>query len=87
LQDLEKNNQAVLETFQSLDPLLITYEDFVSNKNDLHARMLDYIGVDSTIPLSSPLKKLNPDSLQEIVMNYDQVSSRLLNSPYAYCLR
>jgi LPS sulfotransferase NodH len=87
LNHLERSNQAVLKTFQSLNHLLITYEDFVINKNNLHAQMLDYIGVDSTIPLSSPLKKLNPDSLQEIVMNYDQLSSRLIKSPYAYCLR
>jgi hypothetical protein len=84
---IEKDNQAILATFQPLEHMFFTYEDFVMNRGNLHTNILEYIGVNSNVQLTSPLKKLNPDRLQEIVTNYDQVSRRLLDSPFAYCLQ
>lgn len=71
----------------SAQPFLgVTYEEFVSDPADCTERIFSFLGVDSAVNLEMPLKKINPDSLEQLIANYTEVRARLLDSPYAYLL-
>jgi LPS sulfotransferase NodH len=66
--------------------LEITYEDFFDDNAAVTKKVEDFLGV---IPGQwgwPKLKKLNPDSLKEIINNYDEVAGALQGTPFAHYL-
>jgi len=55
----------------------ISYESFVANRDAETQRILDFLNIDQFVPLTTELVKLNPDSLQEIIENYEEVKQAL----------
>lgn len=66
--------------------LKVTYEEFVNNRKQSSFRILDFIGVDSSVSLESSLKKLNKRMPSELISNYDDVIAELSGSQYEDCL-
>lgn len=85
LKRISKRDADWTRRLSALPYLKVSYEDFVSNP-ETPKKILDFIGVDRDQPLHSPLKKLNPDRLEDIVANYEEVRERLIGGPFAYCL-
>ena len=64
----------------------ISYESFVASRDTEARRVLEFLDVDPTIPLTTDLVKLNPDSLQEIIENYNEVQQTLAGTQFAHYL-
>ena len=69
------------------DFMVVEYENFVVNKDDESRRMLDYIGVERYEELSSANKKINPDDLSQMVLNFPELEAMLQGTRYEYCLQ
>jgi hypothetical protein len=66
---------------------MLSYED-VLNDTNLHMRkILKFLQVKDNISLSSSLRKINPDKIENVLKNYEEVKKLLIDSPYEWCLR
>jgi len=57
--------------------LVISYESLVANREAEMRRMLEFLDIDQFVPMTTDLVKLNPDTLEDIIENYDQVKQAL----------
>jgi LPS sulfotransferase NodH len=57
--------------------LEVSYESFVGNKKEVSGKMLQFLDVDPSIELDSPLRKVLNASLNELITNYDALASGL----------
>jgi hypothetical protein len=62
--------------------LEVTYESLVSEFDTEIRKVLKFLRVDKTMPLSSDLVKVNPDSLENIVENYEEIKQALISSEF-----
>ena len=67
--------------FCYIDHIKIRYEDFSDWDNTMQ-RITGFLGV-STRVIPEGAKKLNPVQLEEMVENYDEVKSWLMENNYA----
>ena len=63
----------------------VVYEDYIADKDAGNNAMLDFLGV-RRLPINSGLHKVNPDKLDQLIRNYDQVVNVLKGTKYEYCL-
>jgi hypothetical protein len=81
------------EDFQRVKALLheknileLTYEDDIEKDPRVaYQKVCNYIGV-TPQNISPILKRINPYSLEEIIVNYDEVKNVLRNTPYEWML-
>jgi LPS sulfotransferase NodH len=64
----------------------VCYEDFVRNKEEESAGLLRFLNVADDQVLTSKIVKINPDRLQDIVENYDDLYKVITGSKFEYCL-
>jgi LPS sulfotransferase NodH len=62
--------------------LEIFYESFVANRDAETQKVLQFLGIDEFMPLESDLVKLNPDSLEDIIENYEEVVRALQGTTF-----
>ena len=65
--------------------LQVSYESFVKNRTDETEKMCSFLDVEFQ-QIQSSLVKLNPDSLKDIIENYQQVESQLSGSEFEWAL-
>lgn len=70
---------------EHLEFMELVYEDYIQDQPSWNAKMLDFLGVPKQ-PLTSDLKKVNPDELRNLVSNYAEIVAVVRQSPYSYCL-
>jgi Sulfotransferase family len=58
----------------------VSYESF--RREEETRRLLDFLGVDPGVPLTSRLVKQNPDSLRMILENYAEIARELRGTPF-----
>ena len=87
LKDLDniKNQNYILT--QSIEQLglcccTVSYERLQSQKNDQLHRILEFLGVESSVNLSPKSAKITSDDLSQVIENYDEIYSLLKNSEY-----
>ena len=51
----------------------LSYESFVENRDGETHRILDFFGIDEFVSLISDLVKQNPDSLEDILENFQEI--------------
>ena len=61
----------------------VLYESFVQDREQETRRVLQFLGIDEFVSLSTNLVKLNPDSLDQIIENYQEVAQALQGTAYA----
>lgn len=57
--------------------LEMSYESFVAERDPETRRLLNFLGIDDYLPLTSNTVKLNPDSLEDVIENYAEVKTAL----------
>lgn len=63
--------------------LEITYERFLSDHFEESKRIFAFLGIEGAkMEFPNFLKKLNPDSLEDLVENYDEIAMLLKGTPY-----
>jgi hypothetical protein len=87
LQKLEQQNESWVTEAKGLPYMRTTYEDFVANKDHELRRMLEFVDVEFRADLQSPLVKVNPDNIRDIITNYDSVAATLKGTAYEWCLQ
>jgi len=79
LSDVEKHRKKYAQLPFYLE---IKYEDFFQNKEKNTKKILEFLNVKYIFPLEESLKKINPDSLKELIENYTEVVNHLKGTPY-----
>jgi hypothetical protein len=62
--------------------LEITSEDFFRNDSETAEKILDFLGVEECEIRAPKLKKLNPDSVKQIIENYDEIFEVIKGTSY-----
>jgi LPS sulfotransferase NodH len=65
----------------------VSYESFVANREAESRRILDFLSVDSSIPVTTDLRKQNPDSLEDILENYEEVAQAFRGTAFEKYLK
>jgi hypothetical protein len=64
-----------------LPTLEVVYEDYIDDTTAGNSAILNFLGL-PLAPLSSDLKKVNPDNLREVIGNYEDVAATLRGTRY-----
>lgn len=66
------------------DAMEVAYEDLLAEREATYTRVFTFLGVPAPeAPLPEPLRKINPDSLPELIGNYDEVRRSLEGTPFS----
>jgi LPS sulfotransferase NodH len=80
MKQIESFNKQLDKSTANLDRKIIYYEDY-ENWNETISGVLKYLNV-ADMPLQAVSKKLNPDSLKDMIANYEEVETWL--NAYGY---
>jgi LPS sulfotransferase NodH len=81
--DREKLVERYRKRLQGGHHLEISYESFLARRESETRRILDFLGIDHFVPLTSQYVKQNPDSVAEILENYAEVARAFAGTPFA----
>jgi len=85
LQELRKRNARIekkrrlIDGFESLE---VNYEDFVTDRNSEAERIQPFLGFENVVPFETDLVKINPDNLEDLIENYQEVTSVLSGTEF-----
>jgi len=82
LQNILDNQDTYRRVFSNNPYLEMSYERFLTHKSEMTSKVLDFLQVDDVCGLASSLKKINPDRLEDIISNYDEIKEILSNTPF-----
>lgn len=71
--------------FERHPRLQVSYEDLIDSSGlteENRSRICDFLSI-AQLPMASPLVKLNPESLRDMVTNYDQLAEAISRSEFA----
>jgi len=57
--------------------LRVDYEDYVDDSMKENLRMLNFLGASDNVDIQSPLVKVTPNNLEEVVENFDELVNKL----------
>lgn len=77
--DRIEENRRRIEGFPSLE---VSYESFVEDRNAEAARIQPFLGIDDVVPFTTDLVKINPDALDQVIDNYEEVRDLLTGTEY-----
>ncbi len=80
---LEQQKLWCRHIIKDLHSIEVSYETFVADKHAESYKLLDFLEVDASIELQSPLKKVLTAPIRDAVMNYDQLASAMNKVGYA----
>ncbi len=86
LTSIARANERMEEAVAGMPYLRVYYEDFIEHKDREVERMLNFLSVDASRQLHSDLIKGNPDSLRNIISNYEAVAGILKGTEFEWCL-
>jgi LPS sulfotransferase NodH len=76
-----KYSDRVKNTFE-VPFLEVSYESLVADFNSEIQKVLKFLEIDTFKQLTSELVKINPDSLEDIVENYEEVKQAIISSEF-----
>lgn len=79
IEEFEKNTR---NTYQDHNFIEVSYEELVSHKNKTMRRLFEFLDV-SVRETKSGYRKQNNESLQDLILNYDQFVQKLEKSKYS----
>lgn len=83
LEQIEEGELATRARFCDRQVLEVVYEDLVRSPQAVFASVGAYLGVDGIVPDKIRLKKQNPEGLEQLILNYDEVAAVLKNTRFA----
>lgn len=82
LHEIEKQKALWRKRLEDIVVTEITYEAFVENIQAESGKILEFLGVDSTVNLESPLKRIGAKSFAESVTNFDDMRRVIEGTEY-----
>jgi LPS sulfotransferase NodH len=83
LQQIEEGELLTRNRYCDRQILEVVYEEMVESPNDVFAEVAAYLGMNGIDPDKIRLKKQNPESLEQLIVNYNEIEAVLKNTPYA----
>jgi hypothetical protein len=83
LEQIEEGEAATRARFSDRSVLEIVYEDLVQSPQNVFAVVSAYLGVDGIDPGKIRLKRQNPESLAQLIANYDEIESLLKRAGFS----
>lgn len=83
LEQIEAGEMATRARFRDREILEIVYEELVSSPVENFAAVGRYLEVDGIDPSQIRLRRQNPEPLQQLLINYDEVEAALRNTRFA----
>ncbi len=85
MEQISRTQKLMEQSTADMNRLVINYEGFNEDWNKSVSSILNFLQVED-IPLSAAVKKLNPDNLQNMITNYDEVKTWLSKNEYNHFL-
>jgi LPS sulfotransferase NodH len=83
LEQIEEGEAATRVRFCDRPVLEIVYEELVRSPREMFESVGAYLGVDGIDPGKIRLKRQNPESLEHLIINYNEVVATLQNTRFA----
>lgn len=83
LEQIEEGEVATRARFCDRQVLEVVYEELVKSPPEVFDSVSAYLGVDGIDPGKIRLKRQNPESLTQLIINYDEVKSALEKTRFA----
>lgn len=83
LEQIEEGEEATRARFCDREILEVVYEEMVQSPQEVFNFVGAYLGVDGIDPGKIRLKKQNPESLAQLIVNYNEIEDVLRNTRYA----
>ena len=80
VQWIKDREQEFRQQFEHHEILEIAYEDMVMNLPSVVSRLSSFLGVHSLSLTQTALKKQNTESMQKLILNFDEVKDTLANT-------
>jgi len=79
---IEAWEQQASQQFKNCDLINIYYEDLIMNYAETVSNVTQFLGVKKCKNHSMKLRKQNPESMQQLILNYEEVERVLSNTPF-----
>lgn len=86
LNRIETHNRMWSDLSEDLPYLLVPYEEYVLNPVSWNAKLLTFLGISEQASLSSSLRKVTPNSFNEVVANLEEVTACLKGTKFEWML-
>lgn len=83
IEQIEEGEAATRARFADRPMLEVVYEEMVASPDAVFAAVGSYLGVDGIDPGKIKIKRQNPEGLEQLILNYDEVVSVLRNTRFA----
>lgn len=83
LEQIEEGETATRCRFSDRPILEVVYEDLVRSPREVFESVGAYLGVDGIDPGKIRLRRQNPESLQQLIVNYEEVKQALESTKFA----
>jgi LPS sulfotransferase NodH len=83
LEQIEEGEAAARRRFCDRPILELVYEDLIRSPREVFESVGDYLGVHGIEPGKIRLKRQNPESLNQLIINYNEVAAVLQNTRFA----
>lgn len=83
LEQIEEGEAAMRARFCDRQILEVVYEELVQSPKEVFESIGAYLGVNSIDPGKIRLRRQNPETLRELIVNYGEIESALKNTKYS----
>ena len=83
LEQIEQGEIATRRRFSDRPVLEVVYEDMIRSPHETFNSVGAYLGVEAMKPDKIRLKRQNPESLEQLIINYDEIETVLKNTRFA----
>jgi LPS sulfotransferase NodH len=83
LEQIEKGESTARMRFHDRQVLEVVYEELIQSPKLIFESIGAYLGVEGIDPSRIRLKRQNPEPLQQLIINYDEIEATLQNTRYA----
>ncbi len=82
IEEIENYENKTELDFKGREILNVYYEDLVNERTSTFQEICNFLNLDFSFPIKIKLKKQNIETLEELIINYDEVCSLLRNTKY-----
>ena len=83
IEQIEAGEEATRARFCDRPILEVVYEELVRSPREVFQSVTEYLGVDAIDPDQIRLKRQNPETVDHLILNYDEVDAVLRNTRFA----
>lgn len=83
LEQIEKGEATTRIRFRDRQVLEVVYEELVQSPRFVFEAVGAYLGIDGIDPGKIRLRRQNPETLQQLIINYDEIEAALQNTRFA----